>query len=128
MTFEDDTIDLRSKGDHKPEFKIGPLDDDYVFGAGGGGEVEDDELVDKAYSRASNKVKVKFDKFVNLIMTHDCGEILDRHVDEEIVMTTDLLADLANCPEERTEKKGSAIFVGGIVLGLIVSWLIFKIL
>ncbi|PKL37004.1 hypothetical protein CVV38_03915 [Candidatus Peregrinibacteria bacterium HGW-Peregrinibacteria-1] len=120
---DEDLIDLRGDNGESFEDDAGMDSDDFVSG---GEDESDDEDLDKSFLKANDKVRVKFDKFVALIMTHDCDQIIDRHMDDEIVMSTDLLADLANCHEERDEKKGSMLFVVGVVIGVVVTWLIFK--
>ena len=81
---------------------------------------------EEAELKPRDKVKVKFDKFVNLIATHAYEEIIDKHMDQDIIMGTDLLADLASATEEKSDRKIPAIFLFGILLGVIFTWILFK--
>lgn len=73
------------------------------------------------------KVKVRFDKFVQLVATHNFDEILQQNKDEELVMSSNLLMDLANAHEDNgADRKTPTIFVIGLVLGVFFSYILFK--
>lgn len=73
------------------------------------------------------KVKVRFDKFVQLVATHNFDEILEQNKDEELVMSSNLLMDLANAHEDNdTDKKTPTIFVIGLALGVVFTYILFK--
>jgi len=74
----------------------------------------------------SSKVKIKFDKFVNLVITHAYDDIVDKYMDEDVVISTDLLADLANSHEDDSDRKLPIMFLMGIVLGIVVTWFLVK--
>jgi hypothetical protein len=137
---EDGVIDLRnSSASDEPEFKIHRTTDSHQP-AGGHLHMQGDAghavhgvptmpLSDRenAAMKPSDKVKVKFDKFVNLIATHAYQEIFDKHLDDDVIISTDLLTDLANAHEDKEDgKKIPTFFVIGIVLGVIVTWFILK--
>jgi len=130
MSFGDGTIDLRSDKDARgsndePEFKIGvskPMENEGI----GSVEAVTPEEVAVISAGPNNKVKVKFDKFVNLVATHAYEEVFEEHADEEIIISTDLLTDLANSHEDKGEKKMPLIFVAGIILGGLVAWFFIK--
>lgn len=146
---EDGVIDLRgSSSSDEPEFKINRTTDSHQPAHGHlhmqgdavhGVPVSDNQRHSALASsmplsdqesmtmKASDKVKVKFDKFVNLIATHAYQEIFDKHLDDDVIISTDLLTDLANAHEEKDEgKKIPTFFLIGIVLGVIVTWIILK--
>lgn len=127
MPFGDDdgVINLRKESNSfdEPEFKIErvPTDDD--SGVSGAPVSELENAAMKSY----DKVKVKFDKFVNLVATHAYEEVFEKHADQDVIISTDLLADLANAHEEPTEKKKLPIvFLIGILLGVGIAWLLLK--
>lgn len=134
---EDGVIDLRSSSSSdEPEFKINRTSDSHQSG-GGHLHMQGDAvhgvpstpLSDRENStmHASSKVKVKFDKFVNLIATHAYQEIFDKHLDEDVIISTDLLADLANAHEEKDDGKKTPIFIFvGILIGVVITWLVLK--
>lgn len=123
---DDGVIDLRNSGGDEAEFKINPIEEARSVSAdrlNGNVAHELEEAAMKSY----DKVKVKFDKFVNLIATHAYEEIFDKHADEDVIISTDLLADLANAHEEKPDsKKVPVIFLIGILLGIGVTWILLK--
>ncbi|MFH1533824.1 MAG: hypothetical protein ABID64_02740 [Nitrospirota bacterium] len=131
---DDGTINLRGGNDNDDdaEFKIERMEEeaaevvsheDRVFGnveAVSVGEAEEAAL------NPRTRVKVKFDKFVNLIASHAYEEVFDQHVDDDIIVSTDLLTDLANAHEEKSDRKMPVIFLVGIILGVGLTWLLLK--
>ncbi len=123
MLNDDGTIDLRTKDD-EPEFRIGEIEPDSSEQDVVGELVSSDS--EDLTSRPSDKVKVKFDKFVNLIATHAYEDVINKHLDQDVVISTDLLTDLANAHEEKQDKKMPMIFLVGILLGIIFTWILLK--
>ncbi len=136
----DGVIDLRSdpKDVDEPEFKIKRSEEasDSSFEGekssshspeflGGVKSVPVSELEDAAL-KPYDKVKVKFDKFVNLVATHDYEEIFEKHMDDDVIISTDLLADLAVAHEEKPDRKVPFIFIIGIILGIGIAWILLK--
>lgn len=74
------------------------------------------------------KVKVKFEKFVQLVATHDFEEVMKRHADQDIILSTNLLTDLANAHEEEQGqgKKLPIIFIIGIIIGVVLTYLVIR--
>lgn len=75
-----------------------------------------------------NKVKVRFDKFVQLVATHDFTSLMKRYEEEDIIVSTNLLTDLANAHEE-VEVKSSKVpifFIVGIIIGIVATYLIIR--
>lgn len=73
-----------------------------------------------------NRVKVTFEKFANLVATHAYEDIVSEHKNSEIIISTDLLADLANAHEDSGEKKIPLMFVLGAILGVVLTWFLIK--
>lgn len=128
---DDGVIDLRNSSD-EPEFKINRVPESHESAQrhqDSNSHVPSTPVSagESAAMHPHDKVKVKFDKFVNLIATHAYQEIFDKHLDEDVIISTDLLADLANAHEEKDDgKKIPAFFLIGIVLGVILTWIILK--
>jgi hypothetical protein len=122
---DDGVIDLRADAvDDAPEFQIHTPET---------AAVPEQHLsstpvtrLEEAAMKPHDKVRVKFDKFVNLIATHAYEEVFDRHADEDVIITTDLLADLANAHEDKRESKVPLVFVVGILLGIVITWIILR--
>lgn len=75
----------------------------------------------------SELVKVKFEKFVQLVATHNFEEVLKRYPDEDIVLGSNLLMDLASAHEDVDDGKRQPILIGlGVVIGLVIAFLVFR--
>lgn len=120
------TIDLRNEDD-EVEFRISQVDEKVSHEQTiGNVQVAAVSELEASASRVTDKVKVKFDKFVNLIATHAYDDVVEKHMDDDVIISTDLLTDLANAHEEKEDKKVSLIFVFGIILGAAIVWILFK--
>ena len=118
---EEGVIDLRT-GDNDfsdPEFQIHSMEE---------AEVNTFKSNNSNISEitAHDRVKVKFDKFVNLIATHAYEEIFEKYNNEDVIVSTDLLADLANSHEEKQMGKTPFIFLFGILLGILAAYFLMK--
>lgn len=123
----DNTINLREpKDDSDPEFKIKRFEDDEKE-VPEVKEVSGDFVARHAsVENAHDKVRVKFGKFVNLVLNQEFEDIFHRHMETEIIMDSDLLTDLASAQDRKKDRKLPLIFLGGIVLGIAVAWFILK--
>jgi len=78
----------------------------------------------------SDKVRVKFGKFVQLVATHAFEEVMKRHADQDIILSTNLLTDLANAHEEEEPEQNRRVpifFIVGILVGIVVTYLIVRL-
>ncbi len=118
---DDDLIDLRKiKEDvsDELEFEISQVAHE---------ENREVELPVVPAENSSEKIRVRFDKFVNLVASHTYEDVFEKHEDEEIIVSSNLLADLANAHEEKDEgRKVPLFFIFGIILGIVIAWIIFK--
>ena len=76
----------------------------------------------------SDKIKVKFEKFVQLVATHDFAGVLKKYADDDVVISSNLLTDLANAHEE-TEVHPSRVpvwIISGVIIGVIITYLILR--
>lgn len=69
-------------------------------------------------------IKVKFDKFVTLVASRDFLSVMEKNRNEDIILSSNLLTDLAGAVEEKTEKKTPVIFLVGLAIGVIVTYLL----
>lgn len=82
---------------------------------------------DSGSREPSELVKVKFEKFVQLVATHNFEEVLKRYPDEDIVLGSNLLMDLASAHEDADDGKRQPILIGlGVVIGLVIAFLVFR--
>lgn len=74
------------------------------------------------------KVKVKFSKFVHLVATHDFEGVMKNHENEDVILSTNLLTDLANAHEEipNNGRKMPLFFIVGIIVGVLVAYLVLR--
>lgn len=78
---------------------------------------------------SNGKISIKFPKFIQLVATHDFDEIMERHKYEDVLITSDLLVDLAGSTpvvEEVQESKFSWIFLG-LMLGMVCASIVFLV-
>lgn len=123
---DDGVINLRGeKSDEQPEFRI--KKDPSKMGAFASVKPVNPERGSSKTGEPSNQVRVKFDKFVNLVANHAYEDVIDRYRGEEVIISTDLLTDLANTVEDSDSRKVPLNFlIGGLVIGVIITWIILK--
>ena len=71
-------------------------------------------------------VKITFDRFVTLVANHSFVEVVERNKDEEIILSTNLLTDLANAKRFSPSSKGPLMVMGGLAIGILFGYLIFN--
>lgn len=101
------------------EFKVKHIEDDE----------EETDVVESARPvisepMAVEKVKVSFDNFVNLVANHNYEEVIEKNKNEDVIVSSNLLADLANAHEQEEERRIPAIFIIGVVLGIVVTYIL----
>jgi hypothetical protein len=69
-------------------------------------------------------IKVKFAKFVQLVASRDFWQVMEKNKDEDIIMSSNLLTDLAGAVEDKSEKKTPVIFLVGLAIGVVVTYLL----
>ena len=134
----DGVIDLRNSADKKEdredgmempeedaEFQVVYMEDDLTM-AGHPMKTSPIREADIAELKTSENVKVKFDKFASLVEAHATEELIEQCRDEDVIVSTNLLTDLANSGKSDDKKKIPVIFLIGIVLGIAVTWILLK--
>ena len=87
---------------------------------------EHDSPVVMEEQRTGEKIKVKFENFVQLVASHNYEDVVEKNRDEEIVVSSNLLTDLANAHEQDEERRIPAIFIIGVVIGIVVTYILLK--
>lgn len=75
----------------------------------------------------SDYVHVKFQKFVQLVASHNFEEVMKERGLDDILVPPNLLTDLANAHEESETGEGRKLpvmLLVGIILGIIVTYLV----
>lgn len=71
-------------------------------------------------------IKVKFSSFVQLVSQYDLESVMEANADEDIVMNANLLTDLASSREKREEKRVPLVFLVGIAIGVVLTYIFFS--
>ncbi|QQR55265.1 hypothetical protein IPG41_01755 [Candidatus Peregrinibacteria bacterium] len=79
----------------------------------------------EAENLPSKRVSVSFDRFVLLVAQHSFEEVVERNKDEEVVISTNLLTDLANARRTVPQQKGTLLALSGAVLGILIGYFLF---
>lgn len=74
---------------------------------------------------ASDYVKITFGRFVKLVANHSFVEVVEANKDEEVILTTNLLTDLANARRFAPNTRGPLMILGGLVLGILIGYFLF---
>lgn len=69
-------------------------------------------------------MKVRFAKFVQLVSTRDCSDVVNANPDEEVVISSNLLTELAGAHDEREEKKIPLVFLVGLAIGVVLTYIL----
>lgn len=88
--------------------------------------LEDEKPTHLSGVNASGYVKITFDRFVTLVANHSFVEVVERNKDEEIILSTNLLTDLANARRFSPGSKGPIMVMGGLAIGILFGYLIFN--
>lgn len=75
---------------------------------------------------ASNYVKITFDRFVTLVANHSFSDVVEVNKDEEVIISTNLLTDLANSRRFVPSTRVPLMILGGILLGILAGYFIFN--
>lgn len=71
-------------------------------------------------------IKVRFGTFVNLVSNHDMEEVVAENAEKEIIMEANLLTELAGSRDQREEKKIPLVFLVGIAIGVVLTYIFFS--
>ena len=75
------------------------------------------EAVERKSGEVTTQVKMKFPNFARLVATHSFENVLERNADEEVILSADLLANLANAePMDNDKRRQMLLVLGGVVL------------
>jgi hypothetical protein len=75
---------------------------------------------------ASDFVKITFDRFVTLVANHSFSDVVENNRNEEVIISTNLLTDLANSRRFVPSTRVPLMILGGIVVGILVGYFIFN--
>lgn len=71
-------------------------------------------------------IKVKFGSFVQLLTNRDLSAAIEANANEELIMKSNLLTELASTDDRRQERKVPLVFLIGIAIGVVLSYIFFS--
>jgi len=72
-------------------------------------------------------VKVNFRKFVQLVASHDLEEVLKNNENENVILSSNLLTELAGAHDEEKEgRKTPIILLVGLAMGFVLAYILFS--
>ena len=74
---------------------------------------------------ASGYVKLTFGRFVTLVANHSFEDVVDRNQDEDVILSTNLLTDLANARRFSPNTRGPLMVLGGLLFGILLGYFLF---
>ncbi|MFA6435690.1 MAG: hypothetical protein WCW30_00935, partial [Candidatus Gracilibacteria bacterium] len=77
-------------------------------------------------TEAGNHVSIQFSKFVQLVANHGYWDVVEKNADEKVILSGDLLTDLANAEDRSKEKRLPLIFMAGLLIGIVLTYIILK--
>lgn len=75
---------------------------------------------------ANDWIRIQFGRFVQLVANHGFLDIVDKNAEEEIIISSNLLTDLANANDRSREKRMPMIFIAGLVIGILLTYILVK--
>ncbi len=133
---DDDTLFVRSVDPAKnepPSFRKTPVDDSDVLmedlgseGVKGAGGRDSPYGESGAATEPGDLVKITFARFVQLVANHSFIDMVDKNADQPVIVSGNLLADLANAHDRSSGRRLPLMFVGGLVIGIAITYLIVK--
>lgn len=118
------SIDGPSKSKDRKKLSLKEEEDTFVVHHIEEGEEMQVSAVVTEEPKAAEKVKVSFSNFVQLVANHNYEEVINKNEDEDVIVSSNLLADLANAHEQEEERRIPAIFIIGVVLGIVVTYIL----
>lgn len=76
--------------------------------------------------QASTHVKLTFGRFVTLVANHSFEEVVERNQNEEVILSTNLLTDLANSRRVNPNPKPYLMLLAGALGGIFLSYFLFN--
>ncbi len=71
-------------------------------------------------------VKVNFGKFVQLVASHDFTQVIAEHPNEDLIISSNLLTELAGSQDKGGERKIPLVFLVGIAIGVVLTYILFS--
>ncbi|GEM_PF-5365822 len=96
--------------------------ENHLFRESTPGDSAEELMPDDAMKEAKDFVKVNFAKFVQLVASHDFAEVLKNNGQEEVIISSNLLAELAGAHDGREGKKVPIVFLIGLAIGVVLTY------
>ena len=73
----------------------------------------------------SDYVKITFGRFVTLVANHSFFDVVENNKDEEVILTTNLLTDLANAKRFAPKARVPLMVLFGLAVGFLFGYVFF---
>lgn len=77
-------------------------------------------------SSAKELIKVRFGTFVNLIANRELEDVFEANANQQIIMSSNLLTELASSKDRREDRKIPLVFIVGIAIGVVLTYIFFS--
>jgi hypothetical protein len=109
-----DDIDFDYERVKRPDIKVSHIGNVQAT------KVNDEDLTPK------DIIKVRFGTFVQLVVNRDMEEVITANSNQEIIMSSNLLTELASANDRREEKKIPLVFLVGLAIGVVLTYIFFS--
>ena len=131
---DDITLPRESMSDDDDPFLIRPIktgddDSDSTSGSSGAANGSTNGVISApaaSATEAGNKVSIQFSKFVQLVANHGYWDVVEKNAEEKVILSGDLLTDLANAEDRSKERRLPLIFMAGLLIGIVLTYIILK--
>lgn len=128
---EDLDVDIEYEPVRMPKMSVAPVKEEEM-------ELTDEveELADSVKKIAKSApaaeappkdvIRVKFASFVQLVSQYDLESVMEANKNEDVIINANLLTDLASSREKREEKRVPLVFLVGIAIGVVLTYIFFS--
>lgn len=113
---ESENLDISYEPSRKPVMKIDSI----------GADVRGEMSASLETMVPKDIIRVKFGTFVGLVANHDMEEVVAANAEKDIIMDSNLLTELASSRDEREERKIPLVFLVGIAIGVVLTYIFFS--
>lgn len=85
---------------------------------------EEPKQDEEPFKDPKDYVKVSFGKFVQLVANHDFDKVIKNNENEEVILSSNLLADLASAHDQEEGKKIPLVFIIGLAIGVVLTYIL----
>jgi argonaute-like protein implicated in RNA metabolism and viral defense len=88
--------------------------------------IEDERANHPSGVNASGYIRITFDRFVTLVASRSFLEVVERNKNEDVILSTNLLTDLANARRYSPNTRTPLLVLGGLTVGILLGFFLFN--